>query len=143
MGSIDLDQNATTPIDPTVLDAMRPFWLAGGNPESRHSLGRAARRGLEWSRELVAKILGANPSEVVFTSGGTEANNLAIFGLTAGSPGHINASPIEHPAVAEPVARLEAMGWGVTCSRRRRTKAARDSTACSPRPLAPTPGSSP
>jgi cysteine desulfurase len=114
MRSIDLDQNATTPIDPRVIEAMRPFWLAGGNPESRHALGRAARRGLERSREVVAGVLGASPPEVVFTSGGTEANNLAVFGLAGQAPGQIVASPIEHPAVAGPVAHLEAHGFAVT-----------------------------
>jgi cysteine desulfurase len=123
MTPIYLDHNATTPLDPEVLEAMRPHWLLGGNPESRHSAGRAARRALERSRESVARILGALPEEVVFTSGGTEANNLAIFGLfgqdsglrtqdSAGVP-HLVSSPIEHPAVAEPVARLEATGFAV------------------------------
>jgi cysteine desulfurase len=111
---IDLDQNATTPLDPVVLEAMRPYWLSGGNPESRHSLGRASRRGLERSREVVAEILGASPSEVIFTSGGTEANNLAVFGLAGDRPGHLVVSPIEHPAVAGPVARLEVKGMEVT-----------------------------
>jgi cysteine desulfurase len=110
---IDLDQNATTPIDPAVLEAMRPHWLAGGNAESRHALGRAARRALDRARETVAQILNAEPSEVVFTSGGTEASNLAIFGLASEAPGHVVASPIEHPAVAEPLMRLEALGWTV------------------------------
>lgn len=113
MPAIDLDQDATTPLDPLVLDAMRPFWLAGGNPESRHSLGRAARRGFDRSREEIAQILGAHPDEVVFTSGGTEANNLAVFGLAGTDPGHLVVSPIEHPAVAEAATRLEALGWGV------------------------------
>lgn len=113
MDRIDLDQNATTPLDPAVLEAMRPHWLAGGNAESRHALGRAARRALDQARETVARILNAEPSEVVFTSGGTEANNLAIFGLAGETPGHIAAGPIEHPAVAEPLARLEALGWAI------------------------------
>ena len=71
--------------------------------------------GLEPGAESVAEILGADPSEVIFTSGGTEANNLAVFGLAreGNAPGHIVSSPIEHPAVAEPVARLEASGFAV------------------------------
>jgi cysteine desulfurase len=113
MDRIDLDQNATTPLDPAVLAAMRPHWLAGGNAESRHALGRAARRALDQARETVAAILKADPTEVVFTSGGTEANNLAIFGLAGDEPGHVVTSPIEHPAVAEPLTRLEALGWAV------------------------------
>jgi cysteine desulfurase len=115
MDRIDLDHNATTPLDPEVLEAMRPYWLAGGNPESRHFAGRAARRGWDRAREAVARILAADPDEVIFTSGGTEANNLAIFGLAhrAEGVGHVVASPIEHPAVAEPVAHLEAEGFAV------------------------------
>jgi cysteine desulfurase len=115
MRSIYLDHNATTPLDPEVLEAMRPHWLAGGNPESRHSWGRAARRGWDGARETVARILGAEPSEVVFTSGGTESNNLALFGLAGGGQGggHLVVSPLEHPAVAEPVAQLEAAGFSV------------------------------
>ncbi len=115
---IDLDQNATTPLDPAVLEAMRPYWLAGGNPESRHALGRASRRGWDRARESVARVLGADPSEVVFTSGGTEANNLALLGLAGrdgapGGPPHVIGSPIEHPAVSGPLGRLEAAGVAV------------------------------
>jgi cysteine desulfurase len=123
---IYLDNNATTALDPEVLEAMRPFWLGAGNPESRHAAGRAARRAWELAKETVARILGADPGEVIFTSGGTESNNLAIFGLAgagdAGSaaaedpprrPSHIVSSPIEHPAVAEAVAHLEADGFAV------------------------------
>jgi cysteine desulfurase len=115
MSPIYLDHNATTPLDPEVLEAMRPHWLAGGNAESRHAAGRAARRAWDGARETVARILGADPDEVVFTSGGTEANNLAVFGLAAPErgAGHVVSSPIEHPAIAEPVARLEADGFAV------------------------------
>ena len=70
MHPIYLDHNATTPIDPEVLEAMRPHFLAGGNAESRHAFGRSARRAWESARETVARILGADPSEVIFTSGG-------------------------------------------------------------------------
>jgi cysteine desulfurase len=115
---IYLDHNATTPLDPDVLEAMRPYFLTAGNAESRHSAGRRARRAWEEAKETVARILGAEPGEVIFTSGGTEANNLAIFGLVGATieegPGHLVSSPIEHPAVAEPVARLEADGFLVT-----------------------------
>ena len=119
---IYLDHNATTPLDPEVFEAMRPHWLLGGNPESRHSAGRGARRALERSRESVARILGAFPDEVVFTSGGTEANNLAVFGLSGKDSGlgtqdsgraHLVSSLIEHPAVFEVVGRLEAEGFAV------------------------------
>jgi cysteine desulfurase len=110
-----LDHNATTPLDPEVLDAMRPYFLTAGNAESRHSFGRTARRAWELSKETVAQILGADPTEVIFTSGGTEANNLAVFGLAGAesAPGHVISSPIEHPAIAEPLARLEAAGFAV------------------------------
>jgi cysteine desulfurase len=112
---IYLDHNATTPLDPDVLEAMQPYFLAGGNAESRHAFGRLARRGLEFATETVARILGADPAEVIFTSGGTEANNLAVFGLAGAenSPGHVISSPFEHPAIAEPIARLQAAGFGV------------------------------
>jgi cysteine desulfurase len=112
---IYLDHNATASLDPEVLDAMRPFFLAAGNAESRHAFGRSARRAWELAKDTVARVLGALPTEVIFTSGGTEANNLAIFGLAGAeaSPGHLVSSPIEHPAITEPVARLEAAGFVV------------------------------
>jgi cysteine desulfurase len=112
---IYLDHNATAPVDPEVLDAMRPYFLAAGNPESRHAFGRSARRGWEFARDTVARILDADPAEVIFTSGGTEANNLAIFGLARAesSRAHVVSSPIEHPAIAEPVAQLKAAGFSV------------------------------
>ena len=109
---IYLDHNATTPPDPAVLAAMEVAWTESyGNPGSRHSAGRRARRALEDARELVASILGAKPSEVVFTSGGTEANNLAIFGLTQGRSGSIALPQGEHPSVEMAVRRLESAGW--------------------------------
>jgi cysteine desulfurase len=109
LSSIYLDHNATTPLDPEVLEAMRPYFLMAGNADSRHTPGRQARRAWEEAKEGVARILGAEPGEVIFTSGGTEANNLAVFGLVGNHqvPGHVVSSPIEHPAVAEAVARLE------------------------------------
>src|SRR5438034_8384223 len=80
---IDLDANATTPLLPAAWDAMQPA-LGGafGNPASAHAVGRRARQLLEEARERIAALLGASPDEVIFTSGATEANNLAIFGLT-------------------------------------------------------------
>src|SRR3954470_11094335 len=111
---INLDHNATAPLRPAALDAMRP-WLAGpaGNPASAHAAGRHARRALEDAREQVAALLGAFPDEVVFTSGATEANNLAIFGLSGDPRGRILASPVEHPCVIEPLKRLESRGFTV------------------------------
>jgi cysteine desulfurase len=110
---IYLDHNATTPLDPAVLESMRPWFLTGGNAESQHTWGRLARQAWESAKEKVASILGADPGEVIFTSGGTEANNLAIFGLAGAeqSPGHVITSSIEHPAIVEPIARLEAAGF--------------------------------
>jgi cysteine desulfurase len=112
---IYLDHNATAPLDPEVLDAMQPYFLVPGNTESQHTFGRSARRAWESAKETVARILWADPAEVIFTSGGTEANNLAVYGLAGAesSPGHIVSSPLEHPAITEPVAWLEAAGFAV------------------------------
>ncbi len=78
---IYLDHNATTPIDPAVADAMAPYLRGGfGNPSSPHRLGREAKRAVEDARAELAALLGAEPDEIVFTSGGTESNNLAILG---------------------------------------------------------------
>src|SRR5690606_8157392 len=81
------------------------------NPGSRHSLGRSARRTLEQSREQMARLLGADPDEVFFTSGGTESINLALFGLAAGTPGTIALTAGEHPATLETCRRLQQNGW--------------------------------
>ncbi len=112
MDLIYLDNNATTPLLPAVWDAMRPFAVeAYGNPASAHQAGRRARRGLEDARESVAALLGAHADEVIFTSGATEANNLALFGLCGDAPAHLIASPIEHPSVAEPLRQLVHSGF--------------------------------
>jgi cysteine desulfurase len=111
---IYLDYNSTTPVLPEVAEALRPFLMEEfGNPSSAHALGRKARKALEDARERVAELLGAFPDEVIFTSGATEANNLALFGLAGEPPGHILASPIEHPCVIEPLRQLEARGFSV------------------------------
>lgn len=104
---IYLDAAASAPLSSAAADAMRP-WLqnSAGNPASTHHAGRQARRALEDAREMVAQLLDAGPDEVVFTSGATEANNLALLH----HHGHIIASPIEHPCVAEPLAHLAARG---------------------------------
>ena len=111
---INLDQNATMPLRPEALRAMLP-WLSGpvGNPASAHGAGRQARRALEDARDMVAGLLDAFPEEVVFTSGATEANNLALFGLAGDPPGIILASPIEHPCVVEPLKQLAGHGFTV------------------------------
>ena len=109
-----LDHHATTPVLPEVVDAMRPFWCETfGNPSSAHVFGRRARQAIEDARERIAHWLDAFPDEVIFTSGATEANNLAIFGLAGDPPGHILASSIEHPCVIEPLKQLAARGFDV------------------------------
>jgi cysteine desulfurase len=122
MDSIYLDHNATTPLLPEVAAAMAECQSASfANPESQHQLGRRARRALEEAREGIAAILGADlngrqPDLVVFTSGGTEANNLALLGLSGGlnpAAGRIIISSIEHPSVAEPARFLARRGWQV------------------------------
>jgi len=111
---IYLDHASTTPLLPEVWEAMRPYAVEHyGNPASAHATGRKARQALEDARERVAGLLGASPDEVIFTSGATEANNLAIFGLSGTPPGHILASPIEHPCVMEPLRQLAGRGFEV------------------------------
>ena len=106
---IYLDYNATTPVDPRVADAMRPFLTGGwGNPSSLHRPGREARAAVERARGQVAACLGCRPEEVVFTSGGSESDNLAIRGVVgARGGGHVVTSAVEHPAVLEVVRALE------------------------------------
>src|SRR5207248_2496237 len=111
---IYLDNNATTPMLPAVWEAMRPYMTdVYGNPASAHEIGRRARQALEDAREKTAALLGADADEVIFTSGATEANNLAIFGLAGDPPGHLVCSAIEHPCVIEPVRRLAEHGFAV------------------------------
>ena len=113
--AINLDANATVPLHPAALAAMQAVQSEGiGNPSSAHAAGRKARQRLEDARETVARCLDAKPDEVVFTSGATEANNLAIFGLAGSPPGHLVTSAIEHPCVVEPIRQLEARGFAVT-----------------------------
>ena len=109
MTPIDLDHNAGSPLRPVAAAAMAA--CAGvGNPASAHAAGRAARRLLDDARERVAARLGAHPDEVLFTSGATEANNLAAFGL-AGDGGRLQLSALEHPCVIEPFRQLETRGF--------------------------------
>lgn len=112
MDCIYLDNNATTPLLPEVWEAMSPYVTeVFGNPASAHAAGRRARRALEDAREAVAAHLGAHGDEVLFTSGATESNNLALFGLCGEAPGHLLASPLEHPSVAEPLRRATEIGF--------------------------------
>jgi cysteine desulfurase len=115
---IYLDYNASTPIHESVRAAMLPF-LEGayGNPSSGHWAGTPAREAVDAARARVAALLGCTPGEVVFTSGGTEANNMALAGAffaAAGRPFHIVTTQIEHPAVTEPCRFLERLGASVT-----------------------------
>lgn len=114
---IYLDYNATTPVDPQVLQAMLPaFTEHFGNASSRtHAYGWAAAALVDQARTTLAKLLGANPEELVFTSGATEANNLAIKGLARTSrKRHIVTTAIEHPAVLEACESLQKEGFTVT-----------------------------
>lgn len=108
-----LDHNATTPLDPAVLAAMLP-WLEGqcGNASSRHEYGRRARLAVDQARQQVAAAVNAHPTEVVFTSGGSESNNLFIKGAAASfKPGLVAVSAIEHPCVIKPARQLVRQGW--------------------------------
>ncbi|MBP89823.1 MAG: cysteine desulfurase NifS [Planctomycetaceae bacterium] len=119
MRQIYLDYNATTPIAPSVQEAMLPFLAEHyGNPSSSHALGRACHEAIEDARDRVAAVLGTHRDEIVFTSGGTESNNLALKGiLMSHAPlvdGHLVISAIEHPAIAEPAEYLERLGYRVS-----------------------------
>ena len=113
-----LDYNSTTPVDPAVLAAMLPFLRENfGNASSIHSAGQSARAAVDRARQSVAALIGAKPAEIVFTSGGTEADNLAIFGLLAASRAprkHIITTAIEHHAVLNSCQALEKTGVTVT-----------------------------
>jgi cysteine desulfurase len=114
MHRVYLDNNATTLLLPEVFEAMRPYFFEKfGNASSIHQQGQQARSAVEHAREQVAELLNCRPAEIVFTSGGTEGDNLALFGLA--KPGdHIIASAIEHHAVLNSCHRLEEMGCSVT-----------------------------
>jgi cysteine desulfurase len=111
-----LDHNATTPLDPVVLEAMLPYLTTNfGNASSRHEYGRAARRAIDEARAQVAAAVGAHATEVVFTSGGSEANNLFLKGTAACSkPGLLAVGATEHPCILKPAQQLARQGWQVT-----------------------------
>jgi cysteine desulfurase len=114
MRRVYLDNNATTPVLPEVFEAMRPFYLEQfGNASSIHHYGQHARAAVEKARASVAALVNARPAEIVFTSGGTEADNLGIFGLVQRGD-HVITSTIEHSAVTNSCKRLEQMGCEVT-----------------------------
>jgi cysteine desulfurase len=107
------DHNATTPVDERVLEAMLPHLRAGyGNASSRHELGTSARRAVDGAREQVAALVNVQPSQVIFVSGGTEANNLFIKGAAGYlKPTQVAVSAIEHPCIAKPAQELARQGW--------------------------------
>ncbi len=111
-----LDHNASTPVHQEVVDAMLPYFSERfGNPSSVHGFGRVAREGLETAREQVAHFLRVGKEEIVFTSGGTESDNMAVKGVAmARRSGHIITSKIEHHAVLRAVQNLETMGFAAT-----------------------------
>jgi cysteine desulfurase len=115
MDCVYFDHNATTPLDPQVLAAMLPYLREQyGNASSRHEFGTAARRAVNRAREQVAAAVGVQPVQVIFTSGGTEANNAFIKGAAAMlKPSQIAVSAIEHPCVAKPAQELARAGWKV------------------------------
>jgi len=113
---IYLDNNATTPLHPAVLEALgNALRDVYGNASSVHQEGQSARRGIEDARESVARLIAAEARDVIFTSGGTESNNAAIFGAVGQSGRHhIVTTAIEHPSVLEPITELERRGHAVT-----------------------------
>ncbi len=118
MKRIYMDHSATTPVAPEVLEAMLPYFTDKfGNASSLHSFGLEAKEALEASREKVAKLLGARPEEITFTSGGTESDNLALKGIAYRNREkgkHIITTGIEHPAILEVCRKLEAQGFETT-----------------------------
>jgi len=115
-----LDHAATTPVRPEVVDAMLPYFTEFyGNPSCTYGLGKASKAGLDTARRQLADVLGCKPREVLFTGGGTEADNLAIIGLArslrpGGGGGHMITSPIEHHAVLHTCRVLSEQGWRIT-----------------------------
>ncbi|PYO36207.1 MAG: cysteine desulfurase NifS [Candidatus Rokuibacteriota bacterium] len=111
-----LDHNASTPVHPEVVEAMLPYFAERfGNPSSVHAFGREAREGLETAREQIAHFLRVGKEEIVFTSGGTESDNMAVKGVAmARGRGHIITSRIEHHAVLRTCESLETLGFEVT-----------------------------
>lgn len=118
MTPIYLDYNATTPVDPRVVEAMLPYLRAHfGNPSSDHVVGQKAKAAVDQARAEVVALIGAKPAEIVFTGCATEANNLALLGvaraLLSGKRRTLLVSAIEHPSVAQPMQHLAKAGWTV------------------------------
>ena len=125
MNPIYLDYNATTPLDPAVVEAMLPYLRDHfGNPSSTHAFGRTAHEAVEKARKQVAEFIGAQPEEIIFTGGGTEASNHALKGAVFAKlhglfgrwakDAHIITSAIEHSSVRGICDALEQRGWEVT-----------------------------
>ena len=117
-GNIYLDYNATTPIDPMVFEAMEPFYHSHfGNASSNHSLGNYNRQAIDFAREQVAGLLGCQQEDIIFTSGGSESNNMALKGIAsrrADQGQHIIVSKVEHPAILNVVQYLQHQGFRIT-----------------------------
>lgn len=118
---IYLDYAATTPVDPRVVKAMQPFWSEQfANPSALYKAGQIAHEAIEKSRAQIASVLNCKAQEIIFTAGGTESNNLAIFGLAKNhmtkfsKPGHIISTPIEHHSVLHALDALKKWGWEVS-----------------------------
>lgn len=113
--AVYFDHAATTAVDPRVLEAMLPYFVERyGNPSELHRLGREGRTAVDEGRARVAAALGAGEREIVFTAGGTESDNLALFGyLQRFEPGHLIVSAVEHPAIMETARALNRVGWAV------------------------------
>jgi len=116
MSSIYFDHAATTPVDPRVMEMMLPYFTDHfGNASSAHQFGRDSKVAMEEARELIAKLIGAEPSEIIFTSGGTESDNAAIKGVVnATRKKEVITSPIEHHAVIHPAESLKMKGCRIT-----------------------------
>ncbi|HVA01229.1 MAG TPA: cysteine desulfurase family protein, partial [Terriglobia bacterium] len=118
MRRVYLDNNATTPVAPAVFEAMKPYFLEDfGNASSIHWYGQRAKAAIEWGRERIARLLNARPNEIVFTSGGTESDNAALFGMVEASRSekkHLITTTIEHHAVLHTAKALEKRGVRVT-----------------------------
>jgi len=117
MRTVYLDNNATTPVVPPVFEAMRPFYEEHfGNPSSPHRMGDKPASAVRDAHAKVAALLGCSDTEIVFTSCGTESNNLAIRGIVErhGKPGHLITTTVEHSAVMNPMKRLASLGYEVT-----------------------------
>lgn len=112
---IYMDHAATTYLDPNVKKAMEPFWLKDfGNPSSFYQEGRTAKKAIDAARSKIAELINARPEEIIFTAGGTESDNLAIFGVAGARKGHIITTKFEHHAVLNSIKFLEKQGVKVT-----------------------------